>query len=249
MSIEIKPKLNIVIPVYNEEQELEDHTETLIGFLRSHLLDFDWVITIADNASKDKTLAIARSLAKKHKEVRSLHLDQKGRGRAVKKAWLETNADIHCYMDVDLSTDLKHIPPLVRSLLRGYDIAIGTRNIHSSQVYGRSWLRTLTSKTYITIIRLWFLVRFTDAQCGFKAITDQAAKNLLPHIKDNAWFFDSELLIIAEKLGYRIYEEGVTWIDNPGSTVRVVKTAQGDLEGLWRLFKTRPWRKLPKRYG
>ena len=94
-----------------------------------------------------------------------------------------------------------------------------------------------------------FWVKFGDAQCGFKAITDHAAKTLLPHVVDNAWFFDSELLIVAEKLGFRIYEEAVTWIDNPGSTVRVVKTAQGDLEGLWRLFKTRPWRKLRKRYG
>jgi glycosyltransferase involved in cell wall biosynthesis len=231
MSTEKKPTLDIVIPVYNEEAELESHTETLINFLKTYLTDFEWSITIADNASVDKTFVIARRLAKKYPVVRALHLEQKGRGRAVKKAWLEVDADVHCYMDVDLSTDLKHIPALVRSLLRGYDIAIGTRNVHSSRVYGRSWLRTLTSKTYITLIRLWFLVRFTDAQCGFKAITDQAAKSLLPHIRDNAWFFDSELLIIAEKLGYRIYEEGVTWIDNPGSTVRVVKTAQGDLEG------------------
>lgn len=247
--MEKKPTLNIVIPVYNEEAELESHTETLIGFLKSYLTDFDWSITIADNASVDKTLAIARRLAKKYQAVRAFHLDQKGRGRAVKKAWLEFEADVHCYMDVDLSTDLKHIPPLVRSLLRGYDIAIGTRNARTSRVYGRGWLRTMTSKTYITLIRLAFFVHFTDAQCGFKAITGRAAKSLLPHIQDNAWFFDSELLIVAEKLGYRIYEEGVTWIDNPGSTVRVVKTAQGDLEGLWRLFKTRPWKKLPTRYG
>jgi glycosyltransferase involved in cell wall biosynthesis len=247
--METKPTLDIVIPVYNEEEELENHTETLIGFLKKYLTDFDWSITIADNASKDRTLQIARFLSKKYSTVHVLHLDKKGRGRAVKKAWLERDANIHCYMDVDLSTDLKHLPPLVRALMRGYDIAIGTRNTFSSRVYGRSWLRSLTSKTYIAIIRLWFFVRFTDAQCGFKAITDRAAKNLLPYIQDNAWFFDSELLIIAEKLRYRIYEEGVTWIDNPGSTVRVVKTAQGDLEGLWRLFRTRPWKKLPKRYG
>lgn len=247
--MEKKPTLNVVIPVYNEEQELKEHTETLIGYLKTSLPDFDWFITIADNASKDKTLHIAQMLAKKYKTVRAMHLDQKGRGRAVKKAWRETKADIHCYMDVDLSTDLKHTPPLVRSLLRGYDIAIGTRNAKSSKVYGRGWLRTLTSKTYIVLIKLMFFIRFTDAQCGFKAITDQAAKALLPFVRDNAWFFDSELLILAEKLGYRIYEEGVTWIDNPGSTVRVVKTAQGDLEGLWRLFVTRPWKKLSKRYG
>jgi glycosyltransferase involved in cell wall biosynthesis len=239
-----KPTLDIVIPVYNEELELASHTETLVNFLNSYLEDFDWTITIADNASQDKTLSIAKNLAKKYSQVHILHLDEKGRGRAVKRAWLENNASIHCYMDVDLSSDLKHLPPLVRSLTRGYDIAIGTRNLKSSRVYGRSFLRTCTSKIYIFIIKCIFWVKFSDAQCGFKAVTDHVAKTLLPHVVDNAWFFDTEMLILAEKLGYRIYEEGVTWIDNPGSTVRVVKTAQGDLEGLKRLFLTRPWKKL-----
>lgn len=247
--MEKKPTLDIVIPVYNEEAELADHTEMLIAYVNSYLTDFTCSITIADNASTDKTPEIAKALAKKHASVHSLRLEEKGRGRAVKKAWLETKADIHCYMDVDLSTDLKHLPPLVRSLQRGYDIAIGTRNARLSRVYGRSMLRTFTSKMYISLIKIVFLVRFGDAQCGFKAITDEAAHALLPHVADNAWFFDSELLILAEKLGYRIYEEPVTWIDNPGSTVRVIKTAQGDLEGLKRLFTTRPWKKLPKRYG
>jgi glycosyltransferase involved in cell wall biosynthesis len=244
-----KPKLDVVIPVYNEEVELTDHTKTLIGYLTTYLDDFTWSITIADNASTDKTLEIAKKLSKAYPAVHVLHLDQKGRGRAVKKAWLTSDADIHCYMDVDLSSDLKHLPPLVHALLRGYDLAIGTRNARTSRVYGRSFLRTCTSKIYISIIKLVFFVKFGDAQCGFKAITDTAAKALLPHIQDDAWFFDSELLILAEKLGYRIYEEGVTWIDNPGSTVRVVKTAQGDLEGLWRLLQTKPWKKLSKRYG
>jgi glycosyltransferase involved in cell wall biosynthesis len=244
-----KPTLDIVIPVYNEEAELASHVETLIRFLHSYLKDFEWSVTIADNASTDQTLPIARKLSKKYSQVHVIHLDQKGRGRAVKHAWMERAADIHCYMDVDLSTDLKHLPPLVRSLLRGYDIAIGSRNARASRVYGRSFLRTCTSKIYILLIKFVYWVKFNDAQCGFKAITDVCAKALIPNIRDNAWFFDSELLILAEKLGYRIYEEAVTWIDNPGSTVRVVKTAQGDLEGLWRLFITRPWRNLRHRYG
>lgn len=238
-----KTKLNIVLPVYNEEEELVDHTETLIRFLRSDLTDFSWVITIADNASTDGTLKAAQKLSKKYKDVSVLHLKQKGRGRAVKAAWLQTPADIHCYMDIDLSTDLKHLPGLVRSLIRGYDIAIGSRNSQGSRVYGRSLLRTITSKAYILMIKSIFWVQFSDAQCGFKAIRDDAAKKILPLVKDDEWFFDSELLIIAEKLGFRIYEEHVTWIDNPGSTVRVVKTAQGDIEGLLRLFWQRPWKR------
>jgi glycosyltransferase involved in cell wall biosynthesis len=239
-----KPKLNIVLPVYNEQEELAEHTETLIRYLKSDLKDFTWIITIADNASTDKTLAVANKLAKKYSEVTALHMDQKVRGRAVKAAWLGTTADIHCYMDIDLSTDLKHLPGLVRSLIRGYDIAIGTRNAQGSRVYGRSLLRTITSKAYILMIKSIFFVQFSDAQCGFKALTNEAAKKILPLVKDDEWFFDSELLIIAEKLGFRIYEEHVTWIDNPGSTVRVVKTAQGDIEGLLRLFWQRPWRKV-----
>ncbi|MCL4359730.1 glycosyltransferase [Patescibacteria group bacterium] len=238
-----KPSLNVVIPVYNEEAEVADHVRTLAAYLGTHLPDFTWTITIADNASTDRTYEIALSLAKSIAHVRAVHLHQKGRGRAVKYVWQHSKDDVVSYMDVDLSTDLRHFPTLVRSLLRGYDIAIGTRNAHGARVYGRNTLRTITSKTYITLIRFFFWVNFSDAQCGFKAVTQNVVKTLLPQIADNEWFFDSELLILGEKEGYRIYEEPVTWVDNPGSTVRVMKTAQGDLEGLWRLFTTRPWRR------
>jgi hypothetical protein len=148
-------------------------------------------------------------------------------------------------MDVDLSTDLKHFPPLVRSLLRGYDIAIGSRNVRGARVYGRNFLRTMTSKGYIFLIKFFFWIHFSDAQCGFKAVTGRIVKTLLPAVSDNEWFFDSEMLILGEKSGYRIYEEPVTWIDNPGSTVRVLKTAWGDIKGLWRLYTTRPWQAIP----
>lgn len=241
--MERKPTLNVVIPVYNEEIELEKSVNTLSAYLSHNLADFSWQITIADNASTDKTLAIAKKIAGFNKKVKTIHLPLKGRGRAVKHAWLADAFDVLSYMDVDLSTDLKHFPPLVYSLLRGYDLAIGSRNARGSRVYGRGLLRTITSKVYMLLIKIFFLVNFSDAQCGFKAISGQAAAELLPKIQDNGWFFDTELLIIAEKSGYRIYEEPVTWIDNPGSTVRVMKTAQGDLEGLWRMFITRPWKK------
>lgn len=238
-----KPSVNVVIPVYNEEGELAASVGTLRKYLLENLTDFSWRITIADNASKDKTLAIAKDLSRRFPEVSFIHLPQKGRGRAVKYVWQKDKADVEAYMDVDLSTDLKHFPPLVRSLTRGYDIAIGTRNAQGARVYGRTMLRTFTSKTYITLIKLFFWVHFSDAQCGFKAVTRRVINEIIPKTLDNEWFFDSELLIIAEKMGYRIYEEPVTWIDNPGSTVRVMKTAQGDLAGLKRLFLTRPWRK------
>lgn len=249
MSETKKASLNVVIPVYNEEVELEESVKTLIKFLEGHLSDFRWQVTIADNASTDRTFAIAKRLMRTYRCVEAVHLAKKGRGRAVKHAWSKSKHDIVAYMDVDLSTDLKHFPHLVRSLLRGYDIAIGTRNLRGSRVYGRNFLRTLTSKGYIFLVKSFFWVHFSDAQCGFKAITKKAVKELLPQVKDNAWFFDTELLVLGEKIGYRIYEEQVTWIDNPGSTVRVLKTALGDLEGLWRLFTTRPWRRVTSKYG
>ena len=155
--------------------------------------------------------------------------------------------DYLAYMDIDLSTDLKHLPQLLHALERGFDIAIGSRNARGARVFGRSALRSLTSKGYIALIKMIFWVNFTDAQCGFKAVTRRVITELLPHIKDNDWFFDSELLIVGEKSGFRLYEEPVTWVDNPGSTVRVMKTAIGDLRGLWRLCIQRPWRTL--RYG
>lgn len=239
--MEKKPSVDIVIPVYNEELEIEKMVRTLIRFLTENLKDFCWQIIIADNASTDSTLPHAQKLTKQYACVSVVHLDKKGRGRAVKFVWRKSKADIMAYMDVDLSTDLKHFPPLIRSLLRGYDIAIGSRNLPDSRVYGRSMLRTITSRGYILLIKCIFWIRFSDAQCGFKAVTGNITEKLIPKILDNAWFFDTELLILAEKFGYRIYEEPVTWVDNPGSTVRVWKTAQKDIEGLWRLLTTRPW--------
>ena len=196
-----KPSLNVVIPVYNEEKEVEESVVTLHRFLGAELADFEWRITVVDNASTDRTLNITKKLANNMQRVTLLHLDQKGRGRAVRHAWQVSPADVNAYMDVDLSTDLKHLPSLIRSLMRGYDIAIGSRNARGSRVYGRGLLRTITSKGYILIIKLFFWVHFYDAQCGFKAVTRKVALDLVPDIVDNEWFFDSELLIVGEKSG------------------------------------------------
>lgn len=236
--------VEVVIPVYNEEKQLKESTLKLYKFLKVALTDFSWQITIADNASIDKTAEIGKRLARQYKKVSFIRLPQKGRGRAVKKVWRESKADILSYMDVDLSTDLKHFPPLIRSLTSGFDIAIGSRLLPNSKVYNRTLKREIISRGYNILIKLMFRTRFSDAQCGFKAVTKKVARELLPLIEDNEWFMDSELLIVGEKAGYKIYEEAVTWRDDPGTTVKVLSTAIKDLRGLWRLFWTRPWRKL-----
>lgn len=239
-----KPSVDVVIPIYNEEQELEDNIRKLHSFLKAQNLDFVWNITIVDNASTDNSLTIARRLATSLPGISVLHLTEKGRGRAVKAAWQRSTATYVAYMDVDLSTDLASFPRLIRSLGEGYDIAIGSRLKKESVVKERTLKREVLSRGYNILIKLFFGVHFSDAQCGFKAVTQRVVQDLVPHIQDDAWFFDSELLIVGEKLGYKIYEEPVVWIDNPGSTVRVLGTVTGDLYGLWRLFWQRPWKQI-----
>lgn len=239
--MEKKNTIEIVVPIYNEEVELESNIRKLHTFLNKNLKNFSWKITIADNASTDRSLSIARQLSKSLTNVYFLHLEKKGRGRAVKKVWKESKADLLAYMDADLSTNLKNLLPLLKSLTKGFDIAIGSRLLPNSHVSKRPIKREILSRGYNIIIRLFFGINFSDAQCGFKAVTKRVVNELIPHIKDNSWFFDSELLIVGEKMGYKIYEQPVIWVDNPGSTVRVLKTIYGDLSGLWRLFWTRPW--------
>jgi glycosyltransferase involved in cell wall biosynthesis len=238
-----KQTVEIAIPVYNEEKELEKNIHTLYTFCKKNLAKYTWHITIADNASRDMTARIGEKLEKKFPEISLYTLEQKGRGRAVKGVWNASKADFCVYMDLDLSTDLLHLPKLLQALEKGYDIAIGSRLTKGSHVEGRTFIRELTSRALnFFFIQFFFQTHFTDAQCGFKAVTRDVIKTLIPKIKDNEWFFDGELLIVGEKMGYKIYEEPVHWIDNPGSTVRLVSTISGDLQVIWRLLREKPWR-------
>lgn len=239
-----KKSVEIVIPIYNEEKELAGSIGKLYSFAVQKLTSYNWHITIADNASTDKSFQFAQKLSRTKPHLGCLHLDRKGRGRAVKKAWRESGADVLIYMDVDLSTDLKSLLPLIRALENRYDIGIGSRLLPRSQVVNRPLKREILSRIYNILIKTFFRVHFSDAQCGFKGVTREVVNKLLPYIKDDAWFFDSELLIVGEKDGFKIYEEAVRWVDNPGSTVRVLSTVRGDLEGLWRLFIEKPWKNL-----
>jgi glycosyltransferase involved in cell wall biosynthesis len=230
--------VDVVIPVYNEERALEPSVTTLRDFLQERCR-YNWRIVIADNASVDRTLEVAERLSSLYPEVSYLHLDEKGRGRALRRAWLDSEADVVSYMDVDLSTDLGAFPQLIDGLVEeGYHVAIGSRLQQGAQVQ-RQWKREIISRCYNLLIKLMFQNKFSDAQCGFKALTRQAVVDLVPIVKDQGWFFDSELLLRAEQQGYQIYEVPVRWIDDPDSRVNVFQTAWGDFKGLVRVRFTR----------
>ena len=225
--------VDIIIPVYNEEQTLDRSIGILTKFLRENL-ENPWRIVIADNGSTDSTLHVGQMLSSKYGGVKCVHIPQKGRGRALRHTWTESAADIVSYMDVDLSTDLAHFPDLVRAIEDGAHIATGSRLVKGARVT-RSLKRELISRCYSALFRLMFFTPFRDAQCGFKALRRDAAMSLIPLVKDNGWFFDSEILIIGAKNGFRIKELPVRWQDDPDSRVRIISTAWTDLKGLLRL--------------
>lgn len=240
------PVLDIVVPVYNEEADLEDCVRCVDQYLR-HEFPYPARITIADNASTDRTLEIGSRLAETMDNVRIAHLDAKGRGRALKAVWGASDADVVAYVDVDLSTDLNAMMPLVAPLISGHsDVSIGSRLAKSSRVV-RGPKREFISRSYNLILKTTMRARFSDAQCGFKAIRTDVARQLLPLVKDTGWFFDTELLVLSERVGLRIAEVPVDWIDDPNSKVDILKTATEDLLGCYRVGRALAKGELPVR--
>ncbi|MFJ6844084.1 glycosyltransferase [Streptomyces griseoluteus] len=238
------PVLDVVIPVHNEEKDLR---RCVLG-LREHLartFPYAFRVTIADNASTDGTPLIAAELAARHPDVTSVRLERKGRGRALRTVWSASDAPVLAYMDVDLSTDLNALLPLVAPLISGHsDLAIGSRLSRTSRVV-RGPKREFISRAYNLILRGSLQARFSDAQCGFKAIRREVAQALLPLVEDTGWFFDTEMLVLAERAGLRIHEVPVDWVDDPDSTVRIVRTATDDLKGVWRVGRALTTGSLP----
>ncbi|MEJ2886198.1 bifunctional glycosyltransferase family 2/GtrA family protein [Actinomycetospora aeridis] len=226
--------LDVVVPVFDEERDLGP----CVRRLHRHLTeDFPYAfrITVADNASTDATLAVAEALADEYAEVTVVHLDEKGRGRALRTVWSASDAPVLAYTDVDLSTDLNALLPLVAPLISGHsDLAIGSRLAPTSRVV-RGVKREVISRCYNVLLRGTLRARFSDAQCGFKAIRADVARRLLPLVEDTGWFFDTELLVLAERSGLRIHEVPVDWVDDPDSRVDVVSTAVADLKGVARV--------------
>ena len=225
--------VDIIIPVFNEERDLPNSIKKLTEFLEANLTN-PWQVIILDNASTDGTREISEGLCQQYQQVNYRYLSQKGRGRALRTAWLESNADLVSYMDVDLSTDLAYFPPMIKALESGYHVAIGSRLSQASKV-ARSFKREFISRAYNLMIKAMFFTTFPDAQCGFKVLTRQAAQAIVPHIINNNWFFDTELLILAAKNGYRIKSVPVKWDDDPNSSVNVISTVTEDVRGLLRL--------------
>ncbi|WAH96125.1 glycosyltransferase [Arthrobacter sp. MMS18-M83] len=226
--------LEIIVPVFNESAILERSILRLADYLSRELL-YSWKITIADNASTDATGSIGRELADEVPNVSYRRLETKGRGFALRDAWTSSEAKVLAYVDVDLSTDLAALPPLIAPLLSGHsDVSIGTRLGRTSRVV-RGPKREFISRSYNLILKRTMQVQFSDAQCGFKAVRAEVAHRLLPYVEDNCWFFDTELLILAERAGLRIHEIPVDWIDDPDSRVDIRQTAMDDLRGLVRV--------------
>ena len=226
--------VEIVVPVYNEEEALARSIHRLHRFLDTQV-PFSWRVTIADNASTDLTPDIAGRLASELDHVRVLRLEAKGRGRALRAAWSASRARVVAYMDVDLSTDLHALLPLLAPLLSGHsEVAIGSRLARGARV-ARGPKRELISRAYNTILHVALRARFTDAQCGFKAVRADVLPELLDSVRDQSWFFDTELLIAAQRRGMRIYEVPVDWVDDPDSRVDIIPTAVADLRGIARL--------------
>src|SRR5438105_2934269 len=229
-----RPMVDIVIPVHNEERGLRVSVLRLHAYLTPQF-PCSARITIADNASTDSTPAVAAELAEELPEVRVLRLKEKGRGRALAAAWLTSDARVVAYMDVDLSTDLSALLPLVAPVMSGHsDVSIGSRLARGARVV-RGLKRELISRCYNLLLRVSLGVKFGDAQCGFKAMRADVARRLVPEVKNRNWFFDTELLVVAQRAGFRIHELPVAWTEDSSSSVDILATAMEDLRGIWRL--------------
>jgi glycosyltransferase involved in cell wall biosynthesis len=226
--------VDVVIPVLNEAHVLERTVTTLRRFLGNHC-HHAWRLVVVDNGSTDGTDRVARDLSARFADVRFLQLPQRGRGRALRFAWTQSDADVLTYMDVDLSTELTAFPALVAAIAdEGYDVATGSRLLRESRTR-RSLKREVISRLYNALVRLVLSTRFSDAQCGFKAVSREVVDALVPRIEDQSWFFDTELLVLAEKQGYRIKDIPVTWIEDDDSRVKIARTAWDDIKGVLRL--------------
>jgi len=235
-------RINLTLPIFNEVTQLAVNLARVRAYL-VQLPTWRWEIVLADNGSTDGTTELARRLAHETPPepipVHAVHLPCPGRGRALKTVWLASDADVLSYMDLDLSTDLAHLPELIGVVAEGRaDLAVGSRLAPGARTT-RGWKRELLSRAYNRLTRAVLGLRVRDAQCGFKALSRPAARALLPRVHDPGFFFDTELLVRAQWDGWRVLELPVRWTDDPDSRVRLLPTILADLRGLARLARER----------
>ena len=235
--------LEIDIPVYNEEVDLPKNIPVLFDFFNQTLTNYNWKIVIVNNASTDQTQRVSGELLRRYpKKIEVLNLDRKGRGWALRNAWKKSSADYVSYMDIDLSSDINCFKKMVELLDAGYDLVTGSRNLKESKVIGRTWLRELMSRTYITLVRITNNTKLSDTQCGFKALRRESFMRIEPLIQNNLLFFDTETLILMEKTGAKVTDIPIKWIDDRHTTVKIARDSWEEFSGLVRLWKTKPWK-------
>jgi glycosyltransferase involved in cell wall biosynthesis len=242
---EPNPFVTIVIPVLNEAHVLAKSVEKVRSYLREKNFAYTWELLIADNGSTDGTQKVAEELANRYQEVKFVTLLQRGRGRALRHAWLQSRSAVVCYMDVDLSTDLSHLSELIDAVAKGgYGISTGSRLMGASRTT-RSFKREFISRCYNLFVKMVLWTHFSDAQCGFKAASREVVEQIVPQVEDQSWFFDTEMMVLAEKQGYRIKDIPVLWVEDDDSRVKILRTAWDDIKGVFRL-RGMLWRKSLK---
>ncbi len=233
-NVKNRPLVELVVPTLNEAHTLERSVETIRRYLHEEF-PYPAQILVADNGSQDGTGDIGDRLARRYEDVGCLRLNQRGRGRALREAWSQSRADIVAYTDVDISTELPALEKICRAIHEdGYHLGTGSRLLPDSDVT-RGPKREFISRSYNLFVKLVLGTRFSDAQCGFKAVSREVVHKIIPQIEDNGWFFDTELLVLAEKQGFRIKDVPVRWVDDDDSRVRIVSTAWDDIKGVFRV--------------
>lgn len=235
--------VDFCLPVKDEEKILKRSLDKLLAYLSGQDFNFSWRIVGLINGSSDNSLDIFKDFQQHYpSQILYLAVVESGRGGALKEYWRQSSADLLVYMDADLAVSLANVPALLRPLLdNSGDLVIGSRLLSAARIK-RSWSREIISQSYNIISRYLLQHQISDLQCGFKAIRRAVFNELAPYLQDNSWFFDTELVILALRLGYRVREIPVDWQENRygrrHSTVKIMRDSWRFLKNSW-LFRQR----------
>ncbi|WP_226012369.1 flippase-like domain-containing protein [Halomicrobium salinisoli] len=221
-------EVSVVLPAYNEEETLEETVEVTLSTLASFLPDGRFEVIVAEDGCEDRTPEIADRLAGEDERVRHVHSDERlGRGGALEYAFRRAEGSTLVYFDTDLATDMRHLEELVESIRSGeYDVATGSRWLPENPA-DRPPRRAVSSRGYNVLVRLFLRSDLKDHQCGFKAFDRDALFDLLDGVEDEHWFWDTEVLVRAQREGYRVREFPVDWTPKGDSKVDLVRDVFG----------------------